>query len=215
MNNNEKIDSGPGLSFLKNVFNREFIISAIVPLVIFYIFDHFKMKLNGIIFSGCWCVWVVVVKLVRERKLNVIALLAGVFSAVGLVGTIISSNPSFYLISPIVIDILYALIFFGSLFASRPFIQIIAEDSHIKLFSEEFRRTRKYKSAWRILTAAWGILDITQALLRIVLLHTVSMGLYYSINTIYSHISSPLLLVFSYIFPRWYWRQCEVREKLS
>ncbi len=215
MENDENTNSRPGSSFLKNILNHEFIISAIVPLVIFYIFNHFKMRLNGIILSGCWCVCVVVVKLVREHKLNVIALLAGVFSAVGLVGTIISRNPSFYLISPIVIDILYALIFLGSLFTSRPFIQIIAEDSHIALFSDEFRRTRKYKSAWRILTAAWGILNITQALLRVVLLHSVSMGLYYSINTIYSHISSPLLLGFSYIFPRWYWRRCKVPEKLS
>lgn len=207
MENVEKPNLPRKQSFLRNIFNQEFLISAIVPLVIFYIFDYFQMTLNGIILSGCWCVCVVAIKLIREHKVNVIALLAGIFSAVGLVGTIISHNPTFYLISPIVIDILYALIFLGSLLTPRPLIQVFVEDAHLGMFPEELRCTRKYKRAWQIITVAWGILNITQALLRILLLHSVSMSLYYSISTIYSSISSPLLLVLSYLFPRWYWRR--------
>jgi len=202
-------------SMLKNIFNHEFVISAIVPLIIFYIFVHLNMKLTGIVLSGCWCIVVVVIKLIREHKVNVIALLAGIFSAVGLVGTVISRNPAFYLVAPIVSDILWALIFFGSLFTPRPLIQVIVEDSHIGLFSEELRRTRKYKSAWQILTAAWGVLNVTQAVLRSILLYKVSMELYYTISTIYGNISSPLLLVFSYAFPKWYWRRIGVGKDLN
>ncbi|HBF39747.1 MAG TPA: hypothetical protein DDW50_20840 [Firmicutes bacterium] len=194
-------------SVLSNIFNREFMVSAIVPLLIFYIFRYLRMTLGGIILSGCWCVCVVVIKLIREHKVNVLALLAGIFSAIGLVGTIISQSPTFYLISPIVIDILYALIFCGSLFTPRPLIQVIVEDSHLGLFSEDFRSTRKYKSAWQILTAAWGVLNITQALLRMILLHSAPVEVYYTISTVYSNISSPLLLVFSYVFPKWYWHR--------
>jgi intracellular septation protein A len=202
-------------SVFKNIFNPEFIVSAIIPLLIFYSFTYLKMNLSGIVLSGCWCVCVVVVKLIRDHKVNVIALLAGIFSAIGLIGTIISHNPTFYLATPIVIDILYALIFFGSLFTPRPLIQVIVEDSQIGLFSEDLRRTRKYKSAWQILTVAWGALNITQALLRSILLFSVSVELYYTMSTIYSNISSPLLLVFSYTFPKWYWHKIGVGKDLS
>jgi hypothetical protein len=120
MANNEERNMVWKPSVLRSIFNREFILSAIVPLLIFYIFHYLKMDLYGIIISGCWCVAVVLNKLIREHKVNVIALLAGIFSAVGLVGTILSRNPAFYLAAPIVIDILWALIFFGSLFTPRP-----------------------------------------------------------------------------------------------
>jgi intracellular septation protein A len=210
--NNEERDLVQKPSVLKNIFNQEFIVSAIVPLLMFYIFHYQKMDLTGIILSGCWCVAVVLNKLIREHKVNVIALLAGIFSAVGLLGTILSRNPAFYLAAPIVIDVLWALIFFGSFFTPRPLIQVIAEDSHLGLFSEDFRQTRKYKSAWQIITAAWGVLNVTQALLRTILLYTVPMELYYTVSTLYSNISSPLLLVVSYTFPKWYWHRPDTRK---
>ena len=132
--------------------------------------------------------------------------MAGIFSAIGLIGTIVSKNPTFYLVAPIVQDWLYALIFFVSLFFERSLVQIIVEQSFLKNVSEEFRKKPKYKSAWRILTCAWGILNISQAVLRMILLHSISMSSYYAISMAYSNISGPLLIAFSISFPKWYWK---------
>ncbi|NMM63766.1 hypothetical protein HBE96_14005 [Clostridium sp. P21] len=193
-------------SILKSIFNKDFVISAIIPVVIFTIFSKINMQLNGIIISGLWSIGVVIVNFAKQHEINALAAMAAVFSGVGLVVTIISKNPTFYLISPIVQDILYALIFFWSLFWKRSFIQIIVEQSYLKNAPEELKKKPKYKSAWRILTISWIILNISQAALRVVLLYTVSMSSYYTISTFYANISSPLLLIFCITFPKRYWK---------
>lgn len=196
----------------KNIFNKEFIASAIIPLIIFYIFNYINMLLEGTILSGFWCISVFLFKLIREHKINAIALLSGIFSVIGLLCTILLRNPNIYLAEPILEDILYAVIFFGSLFFSRPLIQVLVEDSHIVAFPENFRKTPQYKSAWKMLTIAWGILNLSQALLRIALLYSVPIDLYYIISKIYTNVSSPLLLIFSYQFPKWYWKRIGVKR---
>ena len=196
----------------KNIFNKEFIASAIIPLIIFYIFNYMSMVLEGTILSGFWCISVFLFKLIREHKINVIALLSGIFSVIGLLCTILLRNPNIYLAEPILEDILYAVIFFSSLFFSRPLIQVLVEDSHIVAFPEYFRKTSQYKFVWKMLTIAWGILNLSQALLRVTLLYSVPIDLYYTISKIYSNVSSPLLLIFSYKFPKWYWERIGVKR---
>ena len=202
-----KSSSDQSHSILKNIFNKDFIVSAIIPILIVYVFSKFKMSLTGIILSGIWSIGVVIVNYTKEHEINALATMAAVFSGIGLIGTIISKNPTFYFISPIVRDILCALIFLGSLFLEKPLIQIIVEQSYLKNVPEEFRKKQKYKSTWRILTIAWGVLNISQAVIGTILLYSVSMESYYAIITLYSNISSPLLVAFSITFPRWYWRK--------
>ncbi|VBB07114.1 Hypothetical protein LUCI_2358 [Lucifera butyrica] len=194
------------------LFNKEFIASVIIPLIIFYIFNYRKMALAGTILSGCWCIGVFLFNLIREHKTNILALLSGIFLVIGLLCTILWRNPNIYFVEPIFEDVLYAVIFFSSLFFSRPLIQVFVEDSHIVAFPEEFRKTSQYKSVWKILTIAWGVLNVSQALLRVALLYSVPIELYYAISKIYVNVSSPLLLLFSYKFPKWYWKRIGVKR---
>ncbi|MDS0525903.1 hypothetical protein NNC19_09460 [Clostridium sp. SHJSY1] len=85
-------------------------------------------------------------------------------------------------------------------------LQVIVEQSYLRNLPEEFKMTAKYKKTWIILSIAWGVLNISQAAVRIVLLHSVSMSSYYTINTLYSNISTPALIAISIAFPRWYWK---------
>ncbi|NLI14552.1 MAG: hypothetical protein GX425_18525 [Peptococcaceae bacterium] len=163
------------------------------------------MKLTGTILAGSWSVAVVLIQYIRERKINIYAIIGAIISFISLVGTVISRNPVFYLASPIVTDFLLALVFLGSLLFGKPLIQMFAEYEMKDAFPEDFRKKPKYKSAWKILTVGWGILSITQALLRIILLYSASMGIYYSISMIYGNVSTLLFFAFSFWFPKWYW----------
>ncbi len=96
---------------------------------------------------------------------------------------------------------------FGSLFLERPLIQVIVEQSYLKNISKERRKQPEYKKVWRIITIAWGILGISQAVVRSILLYTVSMSSYYAISTVYGNVSTPLMIAFSIMFPKWYWRR--------
>ncbi len=207
MNQSETIKSPAKPTFFKNILNKEFVLSALAPSLIFYIFNFLKLKLIGTILSGCWCLGMVLLKLIRERKINGMALAAGGFSLIGLIGTLVLKNPMFYMAAPIFEDGLYALLFFGSLCFPRPLIQLIVEDSHLGSFPDELRRTAKYRAAWRILTLTWGVLNLTQALLRSILLVAAPLELYYGIGKIYGQLSSGLLLLGSYWFPKWYWKR--------
>lgn len=191
-------------SILNKVFNKDFVISAIVPIIIFSVFDKMGMTIKGIILSGIWSIGVVVINFIKEHEINALASMAAVFSGIGLIGTIISKNPTFYFVSPIAQNILFATVLFGSLCFKRPLIQIIAEQSYLKNAPKEFKERPKYKTNWEILTTAWGILNVSEAVLRSILLYTVSMNSYYAISTVYSNISNSILLVFCILFSKWY-----------
>jgi len=192
---------------LKNIFNKDFVVSAIIPIILFSVFDKMGMTFNGIILSGGWSIGVVVINFMQEHKINALAAMSAVFAGIGVIGTIISKNPTFYLVAPIIQDILVASIFFGSLLFERSLIQIIVEQSYLKMIPEKTRKRPDYKSAWRIVSIAWGFLSVSQATLRVILLYSVSMSSYYAISTIYGNISSPLFIAFSMLFPKWYWKR--------
>lgn len=194
---------------LKTIFNKDFIISAVIPVILFTIFDKAKMTITGIILSALWSIGVILIGFIKKREINALASFAGLFAAIGLVGTLVSKQPMFYFIAPILQDALLALVFFGSLLCRKSLVQVIVEQTYLKNVPEEIRKKPRYRSAWRILTAAWGILNVLQAALRIALLNHISMSSYYAVNTAYSNISNSLLLVFCIMFPKWYF----AREK--
>lgn len=194
-------------SVLKNIFNKDFVVSAIIPIIIFSVFDKMDMTLNGIILSGVWSIGVVFINFMKEHKINALASISAIFAGIGVIGTVISKNPTFYFVAPIIQDALGALIFFGSLFCKRSLIQIIVEQSYLKNVSEERKKQPEYKKVWKIITAAWALLNVSQAVLRTILLYSVSMSSYYAISTAYGSISGPILLAFSIMFPKWYWKK--------
>lgn len=191
-------------SILSKVFNKDFVVSAIVPIIIFSVFDKMGMTLKGVTLSGVWSIGVVFINFIKEHQINVLASMAAVFSGIGLVGTIISKNPTFYFIAPIAQNILIAAVFLGSLCFKRPLIQIIVEQSYLKNAPRALKDNPKYKANWKMLTTAWGILNITEAVLKIILLNAVSMSSYYAISTVCGNILDSFLIIFSIFFSKWY-----------
>jgi intracellular septation protein A len=191
---------------IKRIFNLHFFLSVVIPIIIFYVLSHLNMILLGTILAGSWALAAIVFQYNRERKVNIFAIIVALFSIVGLFGTIVFHNPTFYLESPILMDLVLGSIFLGSLLIGKPLIQIFAEYEMKDAFSEKLRMHPKYVSAWRILTAGWGLICISQALLRLALLYTASPEVYYSISSVYGNVSTPLFLLFTFWFPKWYWR---------
>ncbi|QXE20777.1 VC0807 family protein [Clostridium sp. 001] len=194
-------------SILRNVFNRDFVVSAIVPVVIFYVFDKFEMTLSGIIFSGLWSIGVVIINFIKTKKLNALAAIAAAFSGIGLVGSAISKNAAFYFVSPLVGNALVSLIFFLSLLSRKSLIEVIVEQSYLKNAPEKMKNDKDHKFVWRFLTAIWGFGNLSQVILGAILLKVVSMSLYYAVINIYGNILSILLLAFSITFPKIYFKK--------
>ena len=64
------VDSNKKYSIFKNIFNRDFVVSAVIPIIIFSVFDKIGMTFNGIILSGIWSVGIVGINYIKERKIN-------------------------------------------------------------------------------------------------------------------------------------------------
>lgn len=194
---------------IRKIFDLNFLLSVVIPIIIFYTLSHFNMVLLGTILAGSWALAAIVFQYTGSRKINIFAIivaLSAICSAIGLFGTIVFHSPTFYLESPILTDLVFGCVFFGSLFIGKPLIQVFAEYEMKDSFSQKLRMHPKYVSAWKILTAGWGLMCMSQALLRLALLHTASPAVYYSISSVYGSVSTPLFLLFTFWFPKWYWR---------
>jgi hypothetical protein len=171
-------------SVLRKLFNMEFMLSVILPIILFLAFDRMNMTLKGTIAAGAWSVT-----------------------------TAISSNPLYYLASPIVSDLLLALAFFASVAVRKPLIKEFAEYQMKDMFSPALRAKPMYNNAWMIITAAWGVLSLLQAAIRIVLLLTVSNAVYYSASMIIGNVTTIIMIIGSVKFPSWYWKRETLKEK--
>lgn len=197
---------------IRRIFNLNFLLSVVIPIIIFYILSHYNMILLGTILAGSWALAAIMFQYTRDRKINVFTMIIALFSIIGLFGTVFFHNPTFYLESPILMDLMLGCIFLGSLLIGKPLIQIFAEYEMKDAFSQKLRMHPKYVSAWRILTAGWGLICLSQAFLRLALLHTASPEVYYSISSVYGNVSTPLFLLFTFWFPKWYWRGLKTPE---
>ncbi len=117
------------------------LLSAIIPLIIFYAFDYANKTFLGIVASGIWCAAVVIVGFIKKRKINFIAAISLILSIIGLLDNLFK-NPRYYLLSPIINDGIFAVLFFGSLLTPKTLIEAIVEDAMGE--SNKMKRSRAF-----------------------------------------------------------------------
>lgn len=186
--------------------NGEFVASIIIPIVLYWYFDRIHMTLTGTVLAGGWSIVVLAYGYMKERKFNLFAGISAGFSAIGVIGALLSRNPDFFLVSPIVTDLLMAVVFIGTAVAGKPLILSMALYQMGERIPEKTRNNKNFINAFKIVTIAWGLLSISQAILRIILLHSVDRSTYFAISSAYGNISTPVLLLLSFWFPKYYMR---------
>jgi intracellular septation protein A len=189
---------------------RQLILGFLVPITIFYVFHRLGRPLTGALLAIGWSIGLLVIKYLRSRSLELFPALAIPIVLIELIGTLITKNPDFYLAAAAIENVLWGLLFLGSLFLTRPLIQIFAEHLNPGLGSQEFLSqfempVQLYRSAWKILTVIWAGVYFFKAI--ILILSQLKMPLE-AFLIVRIAIGLPVLvamLIFSYRFPRWYW----------
>jgi hypothetical protein len=100
----------------------------------------------------------------------------------------------------------------------RPLIQIFAEMLDPGLGSQEFLDQLKlssqlYRSAWQILTAAWGFVALSKAIILVFSQLWLPIETFLIIRTASGIPVMVLMLFLSYRFPGWYWERQTQRLK--
>ena len=199
---------------------RQFILGALVPISLFYAFHRFEQPLAGALIAIGWSASLLGVTYWRTRRIELFPGLAIPIITIELAGTLITRNPAFYLASAAIENVLWGLVFLGSILISRPLIQIFAELLNPGLGSQEFLdqfklSTKLYRSAWQILTAAWGVVALSKAIILIFAQLWLPIETFLIVRTASGIPVMVLMLVLSYRFPEWYWERAMERSKLK
>jgi hypothetical protein len=197
---------------------RQFILGALVPISFFYVFHRFGQPLVGALLAIGWSLSLLGVTYRRSRRIELFPGLAIPIITIELIGTLVTRNPAFYLASAAIENVLWGLIFLGSILMPRPLIQFFAELLNPGLGSQEFLNQSKlppclYRSAWQILTALWGIVNLSKAVILIFSQLWLPIEAFLIVRTASGIPVMVLMLVFSYRFPGWYWHRAMERSK--
>jgi intracellular septation protein A len=199
---------------------RQFILGALVPISLFYAFHRFEQPLAGALIAIGWSASLLGVTYWRTRRIELFPGLAIPIITIELAGTLITRNPAFYLASAAIENLLWGLVFLGSILISRPLIQIFAELLNPGLGSQEFLDQLKlspqlYRTAWQILTAAWGVVALSKAIILVFAQLWLPIETFLIVRTASGIPVMVLMLVLSYRFPEWYWERAMERSKLK
>jgi intracellular septation protein A len=197
---------------------RQLILGVLVPITIFYALHRFGQPLSGALLAIGWSIGLLVVKYWRTRNIELFPALAIPIILIELIGTLITRNPDFYLASAAIENVLWGLLFLGSLLFARPLIQIFAELMNPGLGSQEFLNhfempVQLYRSAWKILTAIWGGVSLTKAIILILSQLKLPLETFLIVRTASGFPVLALMLIFTYRFPRWYWMRAKVNSQ--
>ena len=112
----------------------------------------------------------------RDRRVDALGIMTLAFVVVGIVTSLISGDPIFYLVKESLLTGAWGLIMLGSLLMTRPLTfyfgrQFMAGgDPERAAFVDRLWEERPaFRSFQRMLTALWGVVLVGEALLRIVL----------------------------------------------
>lgn len=191
---------------------RQFILGALVPVTVFYTLNYYGKPLGGALLAIGWSLGLLAVGYWRSRRVELFAGLAIPIVAIELIGTLVTRDPAFYLASAAIENVLWALVFSGSMLLPRPLIQIFAElldpDLGSLAFFEEFKIPRSlYRSAWVILTALWAGVCLLKAIVLIFSQLQLSVETFLIVRTAAGIPVTVLMIALSYRFPRWYWQR--------
>ncbi len=198
--------SGPGFPW------RQLILGALVPIAIFYTLYRLGQPLTGALIAIGWSISLLAVQYWRSRSIELFPVLAIPIVLIELIGTLITRNPDFYLASAAIDNVLWGLLFLGSLLLTRPLIQIFAELLNPGLGSQEFLShfempVQLYRSAWKILTIIWAVVSLLKAIILILSQLKLPMEVFLIVRTASGFPVLIIMLIFSYRFPRWYWER--------
>ena len=191
---------------------RQFVLGALMPITFFYTMHRLNRPLVGALLAIAWSLSLLSITYCRSRRIELFPGLAIPLVLIELVGTLISRNPAFYLASAAIENVLWGLLFLVSILFPRPLIQIFAELLNPGLGSQDFFSQSKippslYRSAWQILTAAWGVVSLSKAIILIFAQLRLPLEVFLAVRTASGIPVMAIMLVFSYRFPQWYWER--------
>jgi len=193
---------------------RQLIVGALVPISIFYVLYRLGQPLPGALCAIGWSMGLLIFKYWRARRIELFPALAIPIILIELIGTLVTRNPDFFLASAAIENVMWGLLFIGSLLLPRPLIQIFAELLNPGLGSQDFISHfeipgKLYRSTWRILTVIWAMVQLLKAIVLTYSQLKLPMEVFLLVRTASGLPVLVVMLLLTYRFPRWYWERAK------
>ena len=168
----------------------------------------FHAPVTGVVVGLAWCVLFFLVDLTITRCPCIFPLMTSfMVSTQFAAGMHAAYHPKSALaMSPVtgIDNGLIALVFLGSLFTRRPLILFFLEEETLERIPEKIRKTIYFMKTWNQITVVWGMAYVIQSMLLTVLRvnHSPAEAV---VDFLFGWPIVVILLIFSVMFPRWYW----------
>jgi intracellular septation protein A len=142
---------------------------VILPYAVYFILHSMGVSdIVALSVGGGVSVIRVLIAVLRNGKMDALALLICCFFAIGIVTSLMTGNARFLIIKESFVTGFFALVMIGSLLFGQPLTFYISRQFMGNAdFEEKWQRTDSFRSALRLLTLVWGIGYLLEAVVRI------------------------------------------------
>ncbi|QJB55269.1 VC0807 family protein [Pseudodesulfovibrio sp. zrk46] len=182
------------------------LLGAVAPTLIYYVGRKLDHALAGALLASLWGIGVMAWFLLKEKEFDGASGIGAAYAVSELAGLLVTKNPDWFLLSPIVSDWVVGGVFMVSMLTRRPLIQVLAEQMSGKnAFPESIRNGPHYRPLWLRLSLVWGGAYVLKGVFKWISLNTMPVEAYLTLR---AGLDWPViigLMAFSIWYPRRYW----------
>jgi hypothetical protein len=177
-------------SLLRNLA-PSLLINAVLPFLLYqYLTAHQVSTVNALSATAVFPIAGITLGWVRTRRLDIIGVISLIFIVPGVLTSLISGSPQFFLIKESVLTGLFGLSFLGSLLLPRPLMFYLSrqfysggDPSRAARFEERWQFP-SFRFSQRLMTVVWGGVLIGEALIRVGLVFVLPIPIFLEISPV-------------------------------
>lgn len=183
--------------------------SAVLPFLLYqYLAAHQFSTVNALSATVVFPVLGIMLGWVRTRQLDIIGVLVLIFIVLGLLTSLISGSPLFFLIKESVLTALFGSVYLGSLLLPRPLMFYLGrqfysggDPSRAVRFEERWQYP-SFRHTLQLMTVMWGCALIAEALLRVGLVFVLPIPIFLLVSPVMGMIIIVGLIIWTMSYAR-------------
>ena len=186
------------------------LLGAVLPMAVYYIGLWQGFPLAGALLASSWSLGVFGWYLISARAVDGFSGIGAVYVVSELLGLVLTRDPDWFLLSPIVSDGVMGGVFLLSMLFKKPLIQILAEQSAgPDAFPEDLRARDGFRHVWMTLSLIWGGAYVIKGVLKMAALSAMPTEAYLAVRVTMGWPVVLGLVAFSFWYPRRCWQEDE------
>lgn len=180
---------------------------AVAPVVIYSVGSKMDMAMAGALLASIWSLGVLGWYWTKQREFDGFSGIGAAYGVSELAGLLVTQNPEWFLLSPVISDWVLGGVFLVSMLTPRPLIQVLAEQTAGKEAFEQVCDSEYYRPLWLRMSLIWGGAYVLKGALAWAILSTMPEDVYLVARMVLGWPVIAALMAFSFWYPKRYWNR--------